>query len=56
MLLRKLEQLLADAKHQRMWGEIVIQIKDGYPILLKTTIQEKVEELPVNVTQKRMHP
>ena len=47
-MLKKLEAMIADARKQRMWGEITIQIKDGYPILIKTTNQEKVEEHPAS--------
>jgi hypothetical protein len=42
----KLEKVLADARTNRTWGEIVITLKDGKPILLKVTTQEKIEEYP----------
>ena len=48
MLLKKLEALLADARKQKMWGEVTIQIKDGHAILIRTTSQEKVEDYPAS--------
>jgi hypothetical protein len=40
--------MLAEAQAKRSWGEIVITLKDGRPILLKKTVQEKVEDYPAN--------
>jgi hypothetical protein len=45
-LLKKLEKIFSDAKRQAMWGEVTITFKDGYPILIKTTTQEKAEDIP----------
>jgi hypothetical protein len=46
--MNRLEKMLADARANRTWGEIVITLKDGKPILLKLTIQEKIEDYPAN--------
>lgn len=46
--MNKLDEMLAEAHAKHTWGEIVITLKDGKPILLKRTIQEKVEEHPAN--------
>jgi hypothetical protein len=51
--MNKLEKLLADARTNRTWGEIVITLKDGNPILLKYTTQEKAEDYPANDQQRR---
>jgi len=44
--MQKLDEMLAEARLKKTWGEIVITLKDGKPILLKRTIQEKVEDYP----------
>jgi hypothetical protein len=46
--MKKLDEMLAEAQAKRTWGEIIITLKDGKPILLKQTIQEKVEDYPAN--------
>jgi len=48
MLLKKLEAIFADARKQKMWGELTITFKDGSPVLLRTTSQEKVEDYPAS--------
>jgi hypothetical protein len=46
--MKKIDEMLAEAQSRRSWGEIVITLKDGKPILLKQTIQERVEDYPAN--------
>ena len=46
--MKKLDEMLTEARTNRTWGEIVITLKDGKPILLKQTTQEKVEDYPAN--------
>ncbi len=46
--LKRLEALLDAARKERMWGEIVICVKDGQVNLLRVTKQEKVEESPTS--------
>lgn len=50
--MNKLDKMLADARANRTWGEIVITLKEGVPILLKQTIQVKVEENPATYERK----
>jgi hypothetical protein len=49
--MKKLDEMLAEAQEKRSWGEIVIILKNGQPILLKKTIQEKVEDYPADDTR-----
>ncbi len=51
MPLKRLEAILAEARKERMWGEVVILIKDGHVNLLRVTKQEKVEEQPTSDTK-----
>jgi hypothetical protein len=46
--MKKLDEMLAEALVKHTWGEIVITLKNGKPILLKKTSQEKVEDYPAN--------
>jgi hypothetical protein len=46
--MKKLDEMLVQAQAKRSWGEIIITLKDGKPILLKQTIQEKIEDYPAN--------
>ena len=46
--LKRLEAILAEWRKERMWGEIVIMVKDGHVNLLRVTKQEKVEDPPAN--------
>jgi hypothetical protein len=46
--MKKLDELLLEARAKHTWGEIIITLKDGKPILLKHTIQEKVEDSPAH--------
>jgi hypothetical protein len=43
-VVNKLEKMLAEARTKRTWGEITITLKDGKPVLLKQTTQEKAED------------
>lgn len=45
-MLKKIEAILADFRRQKVWGELIITFKDGQPILIKTTTQEKAEDVP----------
>jgi hypothetical protein len=51
--MKKLDELLAEARAKRSWGEITIVLKDGKPVLLRQTTQEKVEEEPANENHSR---
>lgn len=42
--LKKVEQMLQDARAKRTWGTIEISLKDGHAYLLKQTTQTKIEE------------
>jgi hypothetical protein len=44
--IQKLAALLAEAAEKRTWGAIEIQLKQGIPILVRTTTQEKLEDYP----------
>ncbi len=41
-LLRKLDSMLEEAARDRTWGLIEIDLKNGVPILLRKTTQEKL--------------
>lgn len=43
-VLKKIEAMLVEASAQRTWGEIQIDLKDGKPILIRQTVQMKVQE------------
>jgi len=51
--IQKLEALLAEAAKKRTWGAIEIQLKQGPPILVRTTTQEKLEDYPNEPAQPR---
>jgi hypothetical protein len=51
--IQKLEALLAEAAEKRTWGAIEIQLKQGIPILVRTTTQEKLEDYPNEQAQTR---
>ena len=51
--MKKLDDLFAEARAKRSWGEITIVLKDGKPVLLKQTTQQKVEEEPANENNQR---
>ena len=44
--LKQIEKMLAEARKNHTWGEITIMLKDGKAVLIKQTIQEKVEDNP----------
>jgi hypothetical protein len=48
---KKLEALLADARNKKTWGEITVTLKDGLPVLIRTTSQEKAEDYPASDTK-----
>jgi hypothetical protein len=52
-VMNKLEKMLANARTNGTWGEIIITLKNGKPILLKFTTQEKAEDYPANDQQRR---
>lgn len=43
-LLKKLDAMLDQARLDRTWGEIAIELRDGEPKLLRKTNQEKLTE------------
>jgi len=43
-LLKKIETMLTEAAATRTWGEIQIDLKDGKPILIRQTVQIKINE------------
>ena len=43
-LLKKIEAMLIEAAAQRTWGDIHIDLKDGRPILMRYTVQTKIDE------------
>lgn len=43
-LLKKIEAMLTEASARRTWGEIQIDLKGGKPILIRQTVQLKVQE------------
>jgi len=46
VIVKQLEKMFAEARKNRTWGEITIMLKDGKAVLIKQTIQEKVEDNP----------
>jgi hypothetical protein len=42
--LKKVEKWLREARDKNIWGELQITVKDGSPILIKTTTQTKPQE------------
>jgi len=46
--MKKLDEMIDEAREKRSWGEITIVLKDGKPVLLRKTTQEKVEETPAD--------
>jgi len=46
--LKKLEAIFADARNKKTWGEVTVTLKDGYPVLVRTTTQEKIEDYPAS--------
>jgi hypothetical protein len=51
--IQKLQALLAEAAEKRTWGAIEIQLKQGVPILVKTTTQTKLEDYPSEQASNR---
>ena len=47
-VLKKLEAIFADARNKKTWGEVTVTLKDGYPVVIRTTSQEKVEDYPAS--------
>ncbi len=47
-VLKKLEAVFADARSKKTWGEVTVTLKDGFPVLIRTTSQEKVEDSPAS--------
>ena len=43
-LLKELGMILDDAAAKRLWGEVTVDLKDGKVILLRQTIQQKIDE------------
>ena len=43
-LMVQIEDMLRDAKAKRTWGSIEIDVKDGRPVLVRQTVQSKVED------------
>ena len=41
-LLRKLDEIMADAERNRMWGQLEIEIRDGEATLLRKSTTEKL--------------
>lgn len=39
--LKKLQQLLEEARTKRSWGSVSVEFKDGRPVLIKQSIQVK---------------
>ena len=52
LVIKKLEAIFADAQKQKTWGEVTITLKEGNPVVIRTTIQEKVEDYPANATNR----
>jgi hypothetical protein len=50
--IQKLQALLAEAAEKRTWGAIEIQLKQGVPILVKTTTQTKLEDYPSEASSR----
>jgi len=53
--LKRIEQLLNEARAKRSWGSVSIEFKDGRPVLIKQQLQMKppqVEEYPNDRTWK----
>jgi hypothetical protein len=49
--LKQIDQMLAEARKHRTWGEITIQLKDGKPVLIRQMIQHKAEDSPASYEQ-----
>ena len=41
---QQLETLFREARTKRTWGSIEIDLKDGKPLLIRQTIQSKIED------------
>ncbi len=52
-VLKKLEAVFADGRSKKRWGEVTVTLKDGYPVLIRTTSQEKIEDYPASDTKFR---
>ena len=52
--LKQIEKMLAEARAKRSWGQIVIELKEGRAVLIRQTIQHKVEDYPA--TNEQTHP
>lgn len=48
LVMKKLEAIFADARKQKTWGEVTVTLKDGNPVVIRTTTQEKVEDYPAS--------
>ena len=51
--MKQVDQMLSEARKNRTWGEIIIQIKEGKPVLIRQVIQHKVEDYPANEQSSR---
>ena len=49
--MKQVEKMIAEARTKRSWGEIVITLKEGKPVLIRQTIQHKIEDNPANDQQ-----
>jgi hypothetical protein len=43
-LLKKLDAMLSTAESERMWGNFEIEIRDGFPTVLRKLTTERLQE------------
>lgn len=46
--MKRVDELLSEARANRSWGNITIRLKAGEPTVIEKTITEKVEDKPYN--------
>jgi hypothetical protein len=49
--MKQIETMLAEARAKRTWGQIIIELKEGKAVLIRQTIQHKVEDYPATNEQ-----
>ena len=41
-IVKQLDETLAEWERDHKWGELQIEIKDGVPVLMRATVQQKL--------------
>jgi hypothetical protein len=52
LLLKKIDAMLTTAEQDRMWGNIEIEIRNGFPVVIRKSTTEKLESAEDNRVQR----